>query len=222
MDNKSKNYIYISIIAVCVIVMIILGLDWRKNMVSNTNTTNTTASLKPKEEKVIVTVSTEVIEDGLENMGFLVTQEYYFTQVEKYTKEKKVFNVLPSTSEFMYSYDGAVMAGIDFEKIKISKDDEKKVITVDIPHSRVHTVTVDKDTFKTYSEKESLWNPLKLEDYNMSMAEFEEAAKEKALENGILERSDEQAQKIVDNFISNFPSSKGYEIRYEWRNDNES
>ena len=122
----------------------------------------------------------------------------------------------------MYSYDGAVMAGIDFEKIKISKDDEKKVITVDIPHSRVHTVTVDKDTFKTYSEKESLWNPLKLEDYNMSMAEFEEAAKEKALENGILERSDEQAQKIVDNFISNFPSSKGYEIRYEWRNDNEN
>jgi hypothetical protein len=122
----------------------------------------------------------------------------------------------------MYSYDGAVMAGIDFEKIQIEKNDDKKSITVKIPHSGIQAVTIDKDTFQIYSEKDSLWNPIKLEDYNMSLSEFEAAAKEKALENGILDRSDEQAKKLVENFINNFPSLSEYDISYEWRNDDES
>jgi hypothetical protein len=142
--------------------------------------------------------------------------------VEKYTKEMKLFTFIPSSSEMMYSYDGAVMAGIDFEKIQIEKNDDKKSITVKIPHSGIQAVTIDKDTFQIYSEKDSLWNPIKLEDYNMSLSEFEAAAKEKALENGILDRSDEQAKKLVENFINNFPSLSEYDISYEWRNDDES
>lgn len=104
----------------------------------------------------------------------------------------------------------------------MKKNDDKKSITVKIPHSGIQAVTIDKDTFQIYSEKDSLWNPIKLEDYNMSLSEFEAAAKEKALENGILDRSDEQAKKLVENFINNFPSLSEYDISYEWRNDDES
>ena len=119
---------------------------------------------------------------------------------------------ITSSSEFLYSYDGAVTAGVDFEKIAISKDDDAKTITIDIPDSEIFSVNIDKDTFKIYSEKDSLWNPLKLEDYNTSLAKFEAAAKEKALANGILEKSDAQAKTIIENFVNSLPEASKYQI----------
>ncbi|SFB73444.1 DUF4230 domain-containing protein [Butyrivibrio sp. YAB3001] len=223
LSKKTQNIIYLSIITISVIAIIILGVGFLKDK-SKTASSSDIEKVKMKDssEKVLVTVSTETIQDGLENMGILITQEYYFTQVERYTKEKKLLSVFNSSSELLYSYDGAVMAGINFEKIKVKKDEENKILTVEIPHSSIQAVTIDKDTFKVYSEKDSLWNPLKIEDYNASLAEYEKVAKQKALENGILERSDEQAKKLVENFINNFPSSSGYEIRFDWRTGDES
>ncbi len=218
-SKQIKNIIYIVIIVIAVIVIIVLGSDYLKNR-SNSEEINTedlqVTAVKPKKDRVLVTVSAETIRDGLANMGILLTQEYYFTQVERYTKEKDIISgLITASSEFMYSYEGSVMAGIDFEKISISKDENAKTITVDLPESEIQTVSIDKDTFKIYSEKESIWNPLKLEDYNLSLAEFEKTAKQKALDSGILERSDEQAQSLVMNFIRNFPSTSDYKIQFE-------
>ena len=84
-----------------------------------------------------------------------------------------------------------------------------------MPSSEIQAVTIDKDTFKIYSEKDSLWNPLKLEDYNISLDEFETAAKEKALASGILTRSDEQAQNIVRRFIQSLPGMSGYTVEFQ-------
>ncbi len=222
--KENQNRIYIAVIAISAIAILILGAGYLKNKKADSALQDETqiAAMKEKDGKVYVSVSTETIEDGLTNMGILITQEYYFTQIEKYTKEKVLFNVLPTSSEFMYSYDGAVMAGIDFEKIKVKKDENEKIITVELPHSEIQATTIDKDTFKIYSEKDSLWNPLKLEDYNLSLSEFEEAAKQKALDGGIIDRSDEQAMSLIRNFIGNFPSASGYEIRFDWRSDYES
>ena len=83
-----------------------------------------------------------------------------------------------------------------------------------MPPSQIQAVTIDKDTFKIYSEKDSLWNPLKLEDYNVSLVEFENAAKEKAINGGILKRSDEQARNLVRGFISNLPNAQGYAVEF--------
>lgn len=217
-SKKFKSIACIAVIAISIIAIIILVADYSKNRKTNSDLItdkSPTVTLKTKEDKVLVSVSTETIQDGLSNMGFLVTQEYYFTQVEKYTKEKEMIFGITSSSEFMYSYDGSVFAGIDFEKITVKKDDSKKTITVNLPESEIQTVNVDKDTFKIYSEKDSLWNPLNLEDYNLSLAEFEKTAKQKALDSGILDRSNEQAKTLVLNFVKNFPAASDYEIVFE-------
>ena len=218
MDNlkQPRNIIYSVIIAASLIAILILCIDFSKNSKNEKEVpdTATTAASIEKRDKVLITVNVETIQDGLQNMGTLITQEYYFTQVETYTKEKNLLGFIPSSSEIAYSYDGTVTAGVDFEKITISKDEAKKTIIVDIPDSEIQTVSVDKNTFKVYSEKDSLWNPMKLEDYNVSLAEFEEAAKKKALENGIIERSDEQAKALIGNFIKNFPSVSGFKIEF--------
>lgn len=216
--KHNANRIYIAVTAAALVLAAILLLNYeinRRAEESETVKTATTVAEKEKKDKVLISTSSETIRDGLSNMGVLITQEYYFTQVETYTKEKNIFLIIPSSSGFMYSYDGAVFAGVDFEKIGVQTDEDRKVVTVDLPPSEIQTVTIDRDTFKIYSEKESIWNPLKLEDYNISLAEFEDAAKEKALGSGILERSDQQAQKLVSEFIVSLPATNGYTVEFK-------
>ena len=216
--QKNKNKLYLGVIVIAVIAMIILLTDYKRNAPAEPSLADIAATentVKKDNAKVLVTVNTETIREGIANMGTLITQEYYFTQVEKYTKEKTIMKFITSSSEFLYSYDGAVTAGVDFEKIAITKDDEAKTMTIDIPDSEIFSVNIDKDTFKIYSEKDSLWNPLKLEDYNTSLAKFEAAAKEKALANGILEKSDAQAKTIIENFVNSMPEASKYQIEFK-------
>lgn len=215
--KQHRNQIYIGVTIIASILVLVLCLDFKIRRDTERNEaamTATTIKEKEKKDKVVISASTDTIQDGLANMGVLITQEYYFTQVEKYTKEKTFLKFITSSSEFMYSYDGAVMAGVDFEKIKIKTDEDRKIITVDMPDSEIQAVTIDKNTFKIYSEKDSLWNPLKLEDYNISLVEFEDAAKEKAIASGILGRSDEQARNLVREFISSLPNTGEYTISF--------
>lgn len=219
-SKKVQNCIYLATIVIALMVIIILGAGYYKNeQLENLENGNKEASqvatLEHKEDKVVVTVNTETIEDGLNDMGFLVTQEYYFTMVETYTKDKKVLKFFNATSQLAYSYEGSVTAGVDFESIKVKRDDENKVIMVEVPEAKIQTVIIDKDSFKAYSEKESIWNKFKMEDYNMSLAEFEKAAKEKAQKNGVLDRAQEQAEALIVNFIRNQQGISDYKIECE-------
>ncbi len=221
--NKYKtivNYIYIGIIAVSMVLAIVLFARFEKDRAQEpvTDTATTLATLE-KKENVKITVNVETIQDGLQDMGTLITQEYFFTQVEQYTKEKKVLSVFNTSSGFTYSYDGTVTAGIEFSEIKVSSDEEAKMIMIELPHSTIQTVNIDTKTFKVYSEKDSLWNPLKLEDYNISIGEFEEEAKDRAIKNGILEKSDDQAKTLITNFIKNFPNVSEYGIEITFKED---
>lgn len=215
--KKYRNHIYAAVSVVAIIMTIILGANYLKHRepLPEPTATVTTRPEKEKKDKVLISVSTETIQDGLANMGILITQEYYFTQVEKYTKEKTILSFITTSSEFMYSYDGSVMAGVDFAGIKLETNENTRTITVEMPDSEIQAVTIDKDTFKIYSEKDSLWNPLKLEDYNISLVEFESAARQKALDSGILARSDEQAENIVREFIISLPNTAGYTVEFK-------
>lgn len=220
MDNKklSQNRIYLYVSATAILLAVILAVLFaagRSADRTETDRTVTSKTEKEKRDKVLISIGTETIREGLANMGVMITQEYYFTQVETYTKEKNIFLIIPSSSGFTYSYDGAVMAGVDLTQVSVKTDEDKKVITVGMPPSEIQAVTIDKETFRIYSEKDSIWNPLKLEDYNISLVEFEEAAKEKALAGGILERSDAQARNLVRGFIESLPNTSGYTVEFQ-------
>ncbi|MCR5671724.1 MAG: DUF4230 domain-containing protein [Butyrivibrio sp.] len=218
--EKQKNIAYICVITLSLIIAIIMLTGYMRRQAALAGAqeenpkTAVTIEEKEKKDKVLITVSTETIQEHLEDMGFLVTQEYYFTQVEHYTKEKQILKVIPTEAGFVYSYDGKVTAGVDFEKIEVQQDDDKKEITVKLPDSEIYSVEIDNDSFQVYTEKDYLWNRVRLEDFNISQSEFKAAAKLKAIDGGILKRSDEQAKTLVTNFIENLPSVKGYRIKF--------
>ena len=215
--KQPKNIVYLSVIGAALLLSLILCIIFIAKRGDDPAADNATerASILPKEDKVVVTVNVDTVEDGLRNMGTLITQEYYFEQVETYSKSKKVAWIFDSTSEIAYGYEGTVTAGIDFTKIELEKDEENKTVKVIIPPSEIQNVDIDTSSFKVYSEKDSLWNPMKLEDYNLSLQEFEKAAEKKALDSGLLERSDEQAELLINRFIRNYSALDDYNVEME-------
>ena len=221
-DNKKLKTIYIVIWIFLSIIIIWLLVG----MLNNRNKTDN-ASLKDIVEKQsdkklfddspvveeIVTVNTEIIKDGLKEMGTLITQEYYFTQVEEYKSTERVW-IFDSKASFIFSYDGVVTAGIDCNDIEITKDDEAKIINVKIPKSNIIGVNIDHDSFKIYEEKEGLWNKLDMTKYNNSIIEFENEAKNKAINKGIIDKADENAKTLIESFINSLIEDNVYSIEF--------
>ena len=172
-----------------------------------------------KEVEKIVTVEKEitadVIQDGLNDVGVLVTEEYYFTEVVGFSSIKKLFKKLElgiTESSYLASYDGVVTAGIDFTKITVSKDSELHTVEVRLPKAEILNVDIDPESFELYSEKTGLGNPISAEDFNSSLVELENTASEKAIERGILDRADQNAKTVVKNFIAGLRLTFDFEI----------
>ena len=122
--------------------------------------------------------------------------------------------IIKSEATTAYSYDGTVSAGIDCDEIEIEKNDEDKTITIFVPKATILNVNIDHNSFRIYEEKNGLWSKFKIDDYNKSIVEFEEAAKRKALEKGIIEKADESAGKMIESFVNSLVDSDEYTIEY--------
>lgn len=157
-------------------------------------------------EKVVekeVVISGETIRSGMANIGKLCTAEYSYTHVERVdsTREIKGFEIPFTTSTFIYSYDGIIMAGIDFTQIQIDKNDSEKMITVTLPDVEIISSDVDQDSFKLYDEKNNIFNPINVADVAGSFADLKNSEEQKAIEEGLLDRARSNAMMLVENFM---------------------
>jgi hypothetical protein len=108
-----------------------------------------------------------------------------------------------------------VTAGVDFNDISVEKDDTDKVITITVPQSQIQYIDIDYDSFKIYSEKDGLWNPTSIEDYNDSLVDLKKNAEDKAIEKGVLDKADENAKAIIKNFVTGMVDDLDYTIKWK-------
>ncbi len=168
-----------------------------------------------------VEITGEIIRSGLSDIGELATEEYGFTQVETYdsTKSAQLFNItfdLPLTrTKFIYSYDGVIKAGVDFAEVEVEKDDLKRLITVRLPKSHILSSEIDFDSFELYDEQTSIFNPISVRDVNDTNRAMLRAAEKDALEKGLLEKADRNAETLIKNFLRGGYDVREYAIRVE-------
>lgn len=162
-----------------------------------------------------VQISGETIRFNMANIGKLCTAEYNYTHVEQVdsSREIKGFKIPFTSSKFIYSYDGTIMAGIDFTKIQIDKKDEEKIITVTLPNAEIISSDVAQDSFKLYDEKNNLFNPISVTDVADSFADLKNSEEKKAIENGLLDKARESAVILVENFMRGSYDVGDYEIK---------
>ena len=177
--------------------------------------------VREREVEKLVTVEKEItadiLRDGLRDMGLLVTDEYYFTEVVSYSSTKKLWNIdLPLTeSSYLISYDGVVSAGVDLTQASVKKDAEQKRVTVVLPAAAIQYVDIDLESFMLYGEKQGIANRISAADFNESLVELEQTAREKAVERGLLTRADENARSIVRNFVGSLCDPTEYSLVFE-------
>ena len=146
------------------------------------------------------TIDVEIIRDGLRNMSFLVTEEYYFTEV--LSNKKTVSFLFPIGEEsYMVSYDGYIPAGIDFSRIGVTVDEDARTITVSLPEAEMKDPVIDYESIQILDEKHTIFTDITAEERNKAVLEFQENARKKALEKGILKRAEENAELVVQNFV---------------------
>ena len=170
-----------------------------------------------------IAVLNETISSGLKEMGELITAEYYFSSSET-VQDVKVLDLsslgidfktnIPLTSNsFTYSYDGEIMAGIDFKGIEVNVDKENNVIKIKLPEAKIISSSVDPDSYQFYEIKNNILNPISPENYAVSFADLIHSEEEKAIDKGLLNKATNNAETIVSNFVKSYV--EGYKIEIE-------
>lgn len=157
-------------------------------------------------------IDTSLIEDGLNDMGFLITEEYYFTEVVTNVKEKKLFSFL-KIGEASYSvrYDGVVYCGVDFSGITVSVSGA--ILTVYVPKAKIQSVDIDFNSFQCLSSKDGLWTHMDVSDYNDSLMEMKQTAKDNAVGRGVIERAETNAAILIRQFAEGLINDPGVSVR---------
>lgn len=177
--------------------------------------------VREREVEKLVTVekeiTAEILTDGVRDVGLLVTDEYYFTEVVSYSSVKKLWKLeLPLTeSSYLISYDGTVSAGVDLSGASVTKDDAQKRVTVTLPKAEIQYIDIDTESFQVYSEKQGVGNRVSVTDFNDSLVELERNAREKAIDRGLLDRADDNARRIVRNFVGSLLDLNEYTLVFE-------
>lgn len=162
-----------------------------------------------------VFISSNMTQFDLKAIGELATQAGYYTNVEIIEDSKKLWKItLPFTSsKYIFSYDGIIKAGIDFEEIEWSVNDVTKKITVKLPEMKILSNEIDTNSLYVYDESRSIFSPLTVNDINDSLISLKAESEEKAIGNGILEEAEENAKVLIQGFLAG--SYPDYEIVYK-------
>ena len=151
---------------------------------------------------------------GFEDLGQLVTQAAYCTEIHVTDAARDLFGVeIPFTqSTHIYSYDIKITAGLDFEKIDwdiVGTTIEEKLPPVEILGNEP-----DLDSFKVYYEEESIFRPIRLDENNEAIKEMKQQAEADAIANGLLENARSNAETILTAFFAGVYDLDEYTIQF--------
>ena len=166
-------------------------------------------------------VSGDAIQEKLRAVGELTSEEYAYAETGSYETRKaaELFGQgakVPTTrANFFYRYEGVIRAGVDFSEARVEKDDTLKSIAVYLPKAKILNSELAAGDFSVYNEKTNTFDPIGVEAAAEQVAALREEAETRAVENGLLDRADENARDLVEAMIGSAYSADGYAIRVE-------
>lgn len=182
------------IVSIMLVVLVVLGIVGGYYFTHRDNG-------KPK-------ITNETVGVQIKELKELSTIQYKYKEVVSREDWNTLFNFkLPFTkSSFIVSYTGILKIGIDLAETKINVDEGSKTIKITLPESKILSNELDFKSLKVYDEKNSIFNPIKVEDYTEFTQGGKENAEKDARESGVFEQSKEVAKK---NYYRNVKYNQG-------------
>lgn len=155
----------------------------------------------PKEETLI---SSETVESSLKEAKELTTLKYHYKNIASFenSQEFQGFKLPFTTKRFLYTYAGVIHAGVDLDKAKVDVNNENKSISVTLPKSKILSHDIDEKSVMFYDEKNSIFNPLEIEDYSNFRKEEEAKVEKEAIDKGLLDEAYEQSKKAIEDILN--------------------
>ncbi len=153
-----------------------------------------------------------VSESNLEKIvktSTLSTYETVYNGIVPVMNEKKTDKV-----DYYISYKATVKAGLEFDKIEITKNDKNKKIIVNMPKITLLSPTVDEGLDYIIVNNKIDENGLFAEAYKLAKADV---TNESAKQSVLLEYATKNAENLIRGLLSPFVEQlDGYEVFFEW------
>ncbi len=205
------------IIILCVVVILAGALCWCWN---NFRMSQETSSYSIVGENITGEgsngVNVSVLTEEIQALGELVTVEYVYTDATTYSASNQLFgfNVPLTEKYFVVKWDGAIKAGIEFSQLKVEADDEAKIITITMPKAHITSNEPYLDSFEVLNEKDGLFNNVTITDTMLVLNEAQELMAERAIDKGLLETAESNAQTLISQFLKFDEELADYTIVY--------
>lgn len=134
--------------------------------------------------------------------------------VKKSAEETRYFlesiKIPLTTNKIAIDCKGIIKVGYDLNTIKISIDDEKKVIYVILPEPKINDNYIVWDSVD-FNEVNNILNPIEFGQYKTLFEEIEAEGEKLAVQDGILQKAEENLKKIISGAFLKF---RGYTVDF--------
>ena len=150
--------------------------------------------------------------------SYLVSLEYPYSDCTKfvYTQQIDEWKIPFTEKSFIMKWNGVITAGINMAEVSISANKAGDKLIVTIPSAQVIDFKIDEDSFELLDERNSLFNPISLEDLLTLDSEIETMMKERANQNAILFTAQSNAKLLILDALRSDPSiGSFFEIEFK-------
>lgn len=168
-------------------------------------------------EPVTPEISLDIINAEIREIGELATMEYIYTNAAKFTDSRQIkdWNIPFTEKSFIIKWDGVIKAGIDVTQITTELDNTNKTIIIYLPEAEILSHDTNEDSVEILDESNGLFNSVSIKDKVQFDAETVKEMEERAIENGLLTKAQENAEEIILKLISAIPGVEEYTIVFE-------
>lgn len=155
-----------------------------------------------------------IIQEKLDEMAELNTGSYLCTSVLNKKDSKKFLYIFNAERGMIISYDCTVKAGIkDLTQAEVTQEEDKVLVT--LPEVEITGVEIDNDSFQKYDETDNVFNRITVDFVNDAQQELKEQICESAIEKGVLDVAEKNAEKILKEMLES--ASGEYTVEIQWK-----
>lgn len=171
-----------------------------------------------KSNETVPIVTSDIIKQQLNSVRELVTQQYIYTNADKKeSSETWLWGVERpfSGKSILITYDGIIKAGVDLSQTEIEVNEEAHTIQVTLPPSKITDNNIPQESIKVVEVKNGFFNDVTFDNFNDFVSEQKLVMEQKAIDQGILDKADEEAQTLVTSILSVLPGMDAYTLKIE-------
>lgn len=177
-----------------------------------------------QEKTIVMTDETEIdaatLREVIAPASKLTSYEYYYTNADVYLKDKKLFKKVKipfTTDKTVFTYTGKISAGVDLKEVEVDVDNVQKQITVKMPQPKILSHEINRDGFKYYDVKNSIFTSSDLGDYTELCTTLMETQELGLKENETFwQNAKDSAEETVKALITATGKIGQYKIIFEW------